>query len=165
MKSGWKLKQVTQPGTIALVIIGSFMFMGFIVLMRWTYKNCKSKKKVSVDDPPPDYETVAVPPDYATAIQLPACNNWEIFEIICDGLPMNFDIYIWRWTWSQFAINQKLLDEVKWGQQWGPDIEYIKVLSVKAMKGHIWNWIWNFSRNNYRILILMLWVLIVLIKN
>ena len=61
-------------------------------------------------------------------------------------------------------INQVLLDEVKWGQQWGLDIEYIKVLSVKAMKGHIWNWIWNFSRNNYRIFILMLWVLIVLIK-
>ena len=119
MKLGWKLKKVTQPGTIALVIIGSFMFMGFIVrvfsriffriiwlfqnsknlegkialifapnfvrtlfivLMRWGYKNCKSKKKVSVHDPPPDYETVAVPPDYATAIQLPACNNWEIFE-------------------------------------------------------------------------------------
>ena len=31
-------------------------------------------------------------------------------------------------------INQVLLDEVKWGQQWGLDIEYIKVLSVKAMK-------------------------------
>ena len=83
---------------------------------------------------------------------------------ICDGLPKNFAIYIWRWTCSQFAINQVLLDEVKWGQQWGRDIEYIKVLSVKAMKGHIWNWIWNFSRNNYRIFILMLWVLIVLIK-
>ena len=89
----------------------------------------------------------------------------ERFLRICNGLPMNFAIYIWRWTWSQFEINQKLLDEVKWGQQWGLDIEYIKVLSVKAMKGHIWNWIWNFSRNNYRILILMLWVLIVLIKN
>ena len=58
----------------------------------------------------------------------------ERFSRICDGLPMNFAIYIWRWTWSQFEINQKLLDEVKWGQQWGLDIEYIKVLSVKAMK-------------------------------
>ena len=53
---------------------------------------------------------------------------------ICGGLPKNFAIYIWRWTCSQFAINQVLLDEVKWGQQWGLDIEYIKVLSVKAMK-------------------------------
>ena len=64
---------MTQPGTIALVIIGTVMIMGLVVLIRWSYKKCKSNKKIAADvnDPPPDYETVAIPPDYATAIQLP----------------------------------------------------------------------------------------------
>ena len=70
-----KTQKVTQPGTIALVVIGSFMFMGLIVLMRWIYRHCRSTKKIEVSDDPPDYESVAVPPDYETAIQLPVCNN------------------------------------------------------------------------------------------
>ena len=72
--------KVTQPGTIALVIIGTFICMGLIILTRWIFKNCKARKKVGSEcnDPPPDYATIStieIPPDYATAIQLPVHNT------------------------------------------------------------------------------------------